>query len=255
MNLGMDPTVTRLAVTTPELITFHYQTAGMASRALAWLIDQAIILGLRIALLMALLSMRAYGIAVFLALMLLVDFGYFTWFEWRKNGRTPGKRLMGIHVACVSGARLEPGDVLLRNLLRVIDSLPVLMLTGAVVAWIDPQRRRLGDLAAGTVVVRASRGELPADMFVADNRLNSFWVDVAVRSRIHARVTREERDLLMDLVMRRDQLDPLPRQALFRQALAYFGGRYNLPRIDHLTDEQAVLNIAMVVRQQGAAGL
>ncbi len=252
--MSSNPTINRLAVTTPELVTFHYRTAGLASRALAWLIDQCQIIALRIVLFIVLIRLAEYGIAIFLALMLLIDFGYFTWFEWRRNGQTPGKKYMGIHVVCISGASLRPGDVLLRNLLRVLDSLPVLMLVGGITAFIDPLRRRLGDMAAGTAVVHAPQAQLPSEMFNADNRQNSYWADPAVRNRINARVTREERDLLMDLAMRRDQLDPLPRQELFSQALAYFSRRYSLPQVDHLTDEQAVLNVAMVVRQQRGLG-
>lgn len=244
----------KLAITTPELVTFHYTPAGLASRAMAWLIDQVIIFVAFIAAAIALaIYARDFAPALIYIAKFLLDFGYFTLFEWLRRGQTPGKQMMGIAVAAADGAQLRGGDVLLRNLLRPIDGLPMFMTTGGIVAFIDPHRRRLGDMAAGTLVIRTARGQLPSRLFNSPDQTNTFWNDPAIRARITARITRPQRDLLMDLALRRDQLDPLPRQELFAQAHAYFARVFNLPQTEHLTDEQAVLNIAMVVRKMRSA--
>ena len=197
---------------------------------------------------MALGSGGGLGIALLFVGMLLLDFGYFALLEWRGVGRTPGKRLMGLQVVAATGARLHPSSVLLRNLLRVIDNLPMFGTVGLVAAFIDPYGRRLGDLAAGTIVVRAARGELPPLAHRSDARSNVFWSDVSVRNRILSRATHAERDLLMDLTQRRDELDPLHRQRLFADTLAHLRERFGLPEQDHLSDEQAVLNVPQVLR-------
>lgn len=237
----------RFAITTPELVTFHHCPAELPSRARAWLIDQLFVIVLRIATGVALLNFGEIGVAAWLAAMLLIDFGYFTLLEWRWGGQTLGKRAAKIRVVSANGARLTPGDLLLRNLLRPIDSLPFTMVVGGTIAWIDPYRRRLGDLVAGTLVVREKQCELPQSMFDTGKRANVFRDSAAVRARILARVTRQERDLLMDLAQRRDQIDTLPRETLFASAETYFRARFRLPETDHLTAEQAVLNVALVV--------
>jgi uncharacterized RDD family membrane protein YckC len=236
----------RFAITTPELVTFHHRPAELPSRARAWLIDQLLVIVLRIAVGIPLSMLGQVGVAVWLSAMLLIDFGYFTLFELYRRGQTPGKRVVGIRVASTSGARLQPGDLLLRNLLRPVDSLPFTMTLGGAVAWLDPYRRRLGDLVAGTMVIRDRQPPPPRAVFDTGGRVNAFQEDPAVRSRILARVSREERDLLMDLAQRRDQLDDLPRRALFAEAAEHFRRRLDLPETDHLTDEQAVLNVALV---------
>ncbi|MEM8738438.1 MAG: RDD family protein [Planctomycetota bacterium] len=236
----------RLAITTPERVTFHHRPAELPTRARAWLIDQIIVLALRAAAGIGLYQLGTVGIALTYVLMLLIDFGYFTVFELLRSGQTPGKRALKIRVASVTGARLNPADILLRNLLRPVDSLPFTMALGGTVAWFDPYRRRLGDLLAGTLVIREPQAPPPRSIFNTGSRANLFREDPAVRRRILARVSREERDLLLDLAQRRDQLDPLPRQALFAEAAAHFKQRFNLPEADHLTDEQAVLNVALI---------
>ncbi len=245
MEAGLTP---RLAIHTPELVTFHLRPAELPTRALAWLLDQLIVLALRIVTLVALAGLGSFGLALWLVTLLLIDFGYFTLMEWKYAGQTVGKRALGLRVATVSGARLEPGDILLRNLLRPVDSLPFTMALGGTIAWLDPHRRRLGDLLAGTVVVREAVADLPEAVFDTGQRVNVFWSDAAVRQRILARVTRDERDLLMDLAQRREELSTLAREAVFADAARHFRARFNLPEAEHLTDEQAVLNVALVVR-------
>ncbi|MFA9479885.1 RDD family protein [Phycisphaerales bacterium AB-hyl4] len=242
-------------ITTPEQVQFRYEVAGLMSRAMAWVVDQLILWAARLGFVFALSSAGQLSLAAVFVSIFVLDFGYYAWFELRQAGQSPGKRLLGLRVIPASGAQLSFADVMIRNLLRSIDTLPMMMVLGGTVAWIDRYHRRLGDLAAETLVVRDVRTELPAGLLAAASRDNSFMQDARLRQRVLGRVSREERDLLFDLMMRRDQLDRGRREALFAEAATYFRHRYNLPEgLDHLSDEQTVLNLALLL-QAGATTL
>jgi hypothetical protein len=139
--------------------------------------------------------------------------------------------------------------------MRPLDTLPAAMVVGGVAAFADLLHRRLGDMAAETLVVREARRAVPEGLVAEQARVNTFQDDPAVRNRILARVTREERDLVLDLLMRRDGLDPAVREDLFAQAADFFRERYGLPQdLDYLSDEQTVLNLALVCQGMGALG-
>jgi len=239
----------KFRITTPEHVHFHYETAGLLTRAMAWTVDQLLIVALKMGAAMGLGRFGVLGVALIFVAWFLIDFGYYTFTELRRAGQSPGKRLLHIRVMSANGANLQFADVLIRNLMRAVDTLPIAMLVGGVVAWIDPLNRRLGDLAAETLVVRDARRSLPQAMLRQRSRVNTFQDDVAVRNRILTRVTREERDLILDLMVRRDDLAPEVREDLFRQAAERFRARYSLPEdLEHLSDEQTVLNLALVIQ-------
>lgn len=143
-----------LLVETPEHVQLDYELAGIGSRALALLIDLLIIATslLLISFLAAWLSLppRLMG-GMIAALSLLLLPGYFAGFESLRDGRTPGKRMMGIRTIRDTGHGLTPGAAFLRSLLLLVD-LPTGI--GAVLIMAHPHARRLGDIVAGTVVVR-----------------------------------------------------------------------------------------------------
>ncbi len=89
----------------------------------------------------------------------VLAFAYFTLFEWR-GGATPGKRMLDIEVRSAAGGRASLGQAVVRTALRVIDGLGFYLI-GAVAVWSSPERQRLGDRAAGTIVVR-SRPDSPS---------------------------------------------------------------------------------------------
>lgn len=253
----------RYRITTPEQVNFHYETAGLVSRAMAWMIDQAFINAARIIVAVALAcggsgaALRS-GLGTTLAATLvllgffLIDFGYFTYFELQWDGQTPGKKALGVRVIPSLGGRLRFPEVFLRNIVRTLDTLPIGMFLGGVTAMINPMGRRLGDLAADTLVVRISNNTIPAELLQKHRgRVNTFQDEVGLRNRILARVTREERDLILDLTMRRDELEAGAREEIFTRAAGHFRRRFGLPTdLDYLSDEQTVVNLALVL--QGA---
>lgn len=239
-------------LTTPEQVCFRYEIAGLVTRAMAHLADQTLLWLLRIAIAIALLKWGTeLGVAIMLLGIFLLDFGYFVFFELYWAGQSPGKRMLKIRVMSSRGGRLTFADVLMRNLLRPLDSLPILMAIGGPVALIDPLRRRLGDLAADTIVVRDVRVALPTAMLEQRTRVNTFASDPAIRNRVLLRVTAQERDLILGLMLRRDELEPASREALFADAARHFRTRFALPEdMDFLSDEQTVVNLGLVI--QGA---
>lgn len=143
-------------VATPEGIELTLRLAGPVPRALAWAIDLAI----RAAILFAIATLAGAfgraGMGVILLAAFFVEWLLPAWFEAAWNGQTPGKRAMGIAVLNDDGTPLRWPGALTRNLLRAVDFLPVLYGVGLVAMLCNRDFKRLGDLAAGTVVVYSS---------------------------------------------------------------------------------------------------
>jgi len=151
---------TRVRVVTPENIAFQYHVAGPFRRLPAYLID----LALRIAIgaagyfglgfVFGLIGLGELGIGIWLTLFLFpLMWFYGGLFETFWNGQTPGKRIMRIRVLSIDGQAINASQATLRNVLRVVDSLPYLYLVGLIAAAMNDRFQRLGDLACGTMVV------------------------------------------------------------------------------------------------------
>lgn len=164
-------TTETLRVETPESVAFDFELANVASRGLAVLIDTSL-LGL---LLIAEAAVGAgviyfasrsgvaeyrtlaiWTAAVTTALAFLTAWGYFVVGEVAGNGRTPGKRALGLRVVRDDGSRVGFADSIIRNALRIVDVLPGNYAVGIASVLVSASRKRLGDMAAGTVVVRES---------------------------------------------------------------------------------------------------
>lgn len=152
-----------LNIDTPENVVFDMEIAGIGSRFMAALVDTLLIGILQVAIFLPLVLSSGESLgesvaagwlvaaAVFLAFIIL--WGYYIFFEWRWNGQTPGKRLVGVRVICADGRPITLTEALIRNLVRLIDFLPGFYGIGVVVMFAQRHWRRLGDLAAGTLVV------------------------------------------------------------------------------------------------------
>jgi uncharacterized RDD family membrane protein YckC len=140
-------------VATPEGIELTLRLAGPVPRALAWAIDLAIRAALLFAVSMLAAALGRAGMGVILLTAFFVEWLLPAWFEATWNGQTPGKRAMGIAVLNDDGTPLRWSGALTRNLLRAVDFLPVFYGVGLVAMLVNRDFKRLGDLAAGTVVV------------------------------------------------------------------------------------------------------
>lgn len=168
----MDPIANQLNIETPELVSIEMPIAGIGSRFIAIVIDYLIWTALLIvfSLLGAVIfaSVRAFGgisanwlIGIVVLIVFLFHWGYFTLFEALGNGRTPGKSVAKIRVIHRSGRAISFVESLARNLVRFVDYLPSFYGVGIVVMFFSRLNQRLGDMVAGTLVVRDREVESP----------------------------------------------------------------------------------------------
>ncbi len=169
----MDYVSDQLNIDTPELVDIEMPLAGIGSRFIAMLIDYLILIpGLLLLWWLSnflLPGISAYSertaqwtAAFYTILTFSLWWGYFSLFEAFWNGRTPGKRVARIRVIQRSGRAIGLFESLARNLVRVIDSIPLIYAVGVITVFATKQHQRLGDLAAGTLVVRDRQEETPA---------------------------------------------------------------------------------------------
>lgn len=151
-----------LVVATPELVAFDYQVAGLGTRILAQIIDLLIITALEIVLGIVAISL---GVALVDATVMVLIFilgsfvilvGYFWASEALWSGQTLGKRAFRLRVVGDHGEPITFGQAAIRNLVRIIDWLPTWYGIGVVVVFANGHGKRLGDMAAGTIVVKDS---------------------------------------------------------------------------------------------------
>lgn len=160
----------QLDIKTPEYVSLQFQSAGLGSRAAAFIIDQIILLIVNILIIIGLLfmingtfmdffsaDMPSYLIAGAIILIFIIRWGYFFAFEYFSGGSTLGKKMVGIRVIQENGHSITLLSSLLRNLLRIIDSLPMNYLVGMLMIFFHSKHKRLGDLVAGTIVVHERR--------------------------------------------------------------------------------------------------
>src|SRR5262245_1285646 len=150
-----------LQIRTPEGIVFSQELAGPVTRFLAWAVDFMCIIALVIMMSYAMIRLHVispgFGSALSAIGYFVISIGYGIACEWLWRGQTVGKRLLRLRVVDVEGMRLQFNQIVTRNLLRFVDSLPLLYFVGGVVCCLSPKCQRLGDIAANTIVIRAPR--------------------------------------------------------------------------------------------------
>lgn len=168
---GNDGRPDLVSVETPESVAFAYELAGAGSRGAAILIDTVFVsliiaaeAGAGILVSMALTAMKLqvatiWIVGVVIAVAFVTYWGYYVFGEVFRNGRTPGKRYLGIRVVRDDGSRVSALDSVIRNAMRIIDMLPGYYAVGLVAMLLSARSKRLGDMVAGTIVVRDT-GEL-----------------------------------------------------------------------------------------------
>ncbi|MDQ2996354.1 MAG: RDD family protein [Chloroflexota bacterium] len=157
----------RYTIDTPENIEFAYDIAGIGSRFLAAMID-TLLIGIAEVMIILIVGLTSSALGLRAADSLLaalggllafaILWGYYIVFELLWNGQSPGKRVIGLRVVREGGRPITFVGSAIRNLIRIVDFLPALYGIGVVVMFVDRRSRRLGDLAAGTLVVKERRG-------------------------------------------------------------------------------------------------
>ena len=166
-------------VETPEGIDLVLRPAGLVPRALAFALDLLIRIALLLTLALGLGSLGTFGIGTGALLLFVVQWGYMVLFEVLNEGSTPGKRWLGLKVIHDDGTPIGWASSLTRNLLRFVDMLPFGYFMGAICCLWHPSFKRLGDLAAGTLVVYHERGTAAATLPVVDAIAPPFPLELA----------------------------------------------------------------------------
>src|SRR5258706_14871837 len=165
-----------LVIETPERVPLHFALASIGNRFIACAIDHAIQVVTLIALFIFFAIIVDYAdlgsrltnapkwiIALLVMLVFLLMYGYFAIFEWLWHGQTPGKRWMKLRVIREDGRPISFFEAIVRNLLREFDIMPFPFYSVGLISVFATERdQRVGDLVAGTVVVREREAEVPA---------------------------------------------------------------------------------------------
>lgn len=165
-----------LIIETPERVPLHFALASIGNRFLACAIDhtiQGITTALMVIAFLALANYSSFGdrlkaapnwvYAVLIVILFLVVSGYFAFFEWAWRGQTPGKRWLKLRVIREDGRPVTFWEATVRNLLRSLDMMPAPFYSiGLISVFVSSIDQRVGDLVAGTVVVREREAEAPA---------------------------------------------------------------------------------------------
>jgi uncharacterized RDD family membrane protein YckC len=247
-----------LQVESPEGIVFSFHLASPLCRALAFSVDLSLIMALAGGLGKAVQSAAVLGTDWAAALSIIASFAISTAYgillEWRWRGQTLGKRLLRLRVVDAQGMRLQLTQIVIRNLLRTVDMLPVLYLTGAVSILVSGKAQRLGDLAAATIVIHEPAVAAPNLEQIAPAKYNSLLGYPHLAARLRNRVPAEAASLALKALSQRDSYESLARLALFAELAEYFRSLVAFPdeAVEGLTDEQYVRSIVCALYAERA---
>jgi uncharacterized RDD family membrane protein YckC len=240
-------------VRTPEGVAFSFRLASPVLRLGALLVDFAVVVAVwsAVGVIIALLGLVSADLAraVNVVGFFLFSQGYRIGCEWRWRGQTLGKKLLRLRVVDTRGLRLTFAQVVLRNLLRFVDALPAAYGIGGIVALLSPRAQRLGDLAAGTLVVWEPPEPLPDFAALSSDKYNSLRAHPPVVARLRQAAGPAEARAAWQALARRDRLDELARVALFAGLAAHFKSLTPIPAdaADGVSDEQFVRNVVDVL--------
>lgn len=184
----------QIHIKTPEFVSLQFKLAGLGSRAAAMIIDQVILALANIALVLILVfatsadmwQMMEYGwmVAVLIIALFVINWGYFFVGEYFFNGKTIGKNLIGIRVIQENGHSITLLSALIRNLLRIVDMLPTSYFLGIILVFLHSKHKRLGDMAAGTIVVHERKAKrqkkTPLEKEIEERGLNKETISIGV---------------------------------------------------------------------------
>lgn len=243
----------RIEIVTPEGVSFGMPLAGPVARLLAWIIDAMLIgagiyAATQLLRLIVVLSSDLYGAVATIAFF-AISVGYGMLFEWSWSGQTPGKRVMHLRVVDADGLKLQFHQIAIRNILRFVDSLPLLYLMGGATALLSRDAQRLGDMAGNTVVIRQNRFEPVDAAAFATVRYNSLLDYPHLAAVLRQRAAPALVDVAMQAVGRRDELRPEAQTEVFAALGAKFRQVTRIPEelMVTLTEEQFVRNVLQVV--------
>jgi uncharacterized RDD family membrane protein YckC len=224
------PTDETLIIETPERVPLHFALASIGNRFLACAFDHFLQVGVILVafLLFAWLGSAAglfesvrdapkWVLALLIVLLFTVWSGYFVLFEWAWNGQTPGKRWLRLRVIREDGRPVTFWEAVARNIVRLFDMSPgVFYSVGLISVFVSGRDQRIGDMVAGTVVVREREAQAPTfdQVFSAptsDAALRRSFKPVPFTADVQA-LTEGEIEVVEAFLRRRWDLEEAPRQ-------------------------------------------
>ena len=203
-------------VLTPEQVNISYSVAGLGTRFLALAIDMTIQSVLVFILAASFYAASFYGasnfwttledwyMAIVIIIFALIYYLYFLIFELILKGRTPGKAALKIRVVRMDGRAVDVSGTVIRNLIRLIDFLPSFYAIGTICMFVNKDSRRLGDIVAGTIVIRDERKVT----------LSAIMSEQARMTQTQTQLSDNEYALVRDFLARRKHLSKKVRHAL-----------------------------------------
>ncbi|PIE90277.1 MAG: RDD family protein [Acidobacteria bacterium] len=225
--------VNGLVIQTPEGVSFSLLLASPVIRFMAWLIDLFCILVLMnivgmLANTMVVLSPQ--GAQVFQILVgFAISIGYAIFLEWLWQGQTLGKRLFRLRVIDEAGLKLSFSQVVMRNFLRLVDMLPALYAVGGAAAVLSKKSQRLGDIAAGTIVIRNPKIAKPDLERVLSRKYNSLRSYPHLAARLRQRINPSEAALGLQALLRKNSLEDQARLTLFEELELFYRQKVTFP--------------------------
>jgi uncharacterized RDD family membrane protein YckC len=273
----MTETPDQLTIDTPEQVAIRFPIAGIGSRFLALLTD-SVVQGIAYAILFFIFFLiltsapRLAGmivdragekwlIAAILLVVFLLRWGYYTVFEAFWNGQTPGKKLCRLRVIRDSGRQITFFESMTRNLIRAVDSLPGFYAIGIVTMLCNRRSKRLGDFAAGTLVVHERAAEPPlwggsasrtitAGAFAATPApppiVDPYAVDLPADA--VARLTADDLNVIDHFFARAIDIDIARRHALAERLAQQMTAKMGIAMPEGVTPERVLESIARILR-------
>lgn len=251
-----------IAVATPERVSLSLPVAGVGSRVLAYLVDLGllftgwIVLYFGLTLLVSDLVGLFEGLSGVVQTVLVVSVFAVQWMYWTAceqamNGQTPGKRVLRIRVVRLDGSPVGFLESAVRNLCRAIDFLPVGYAAGLLTMLVNREHRRLGDLLAGTLLVRERAIDLDRYVVMA-TPVEALPVGPAAPTPSVAapRLSPSELELVLDYLERTPWLVPAARERLAGQLFARFGAQ--LPEPERAAAGASVESIERFLRERAS---
>ncbi|SEO64475.1 Uncharacterized membrane protein YckC, RDD family [Amphibacillus marinus] len=252
-------------IKTPEYVSLKYAIAGIGSRGAAFIIDQLIIATVYIIIFISMFfvfessfffiptdQQLLWFLAIIVIFVFVLEWSYFVVQEFFWNGKTIGKRIIGLRVIQDNGHRITLLSSIIRNLLRIIDSLPTSYLLGLMLIFFQAKHQRLGDLAAGTIVVHDERvKKKKIDPVEKQMRKSGIVVDNSLFAGVQLnQITEKDFELVKTYCQRYQKLPHYELNVLTRQVGAVILPKLNMSEYpNHPSEiEKILFNLYLVVK-------
>ena len=241
-----------LEILTPEHVRIRLSPAGLGNRFVALLVDLVLTISISVCLngLLGIVLPSAVSGGLGLTIYFVISWGYHLYFETRRQGRSPGKTIMKLRVVDGRGLPITLQQSFVRNIVRVLDSAPLMYALGGLSCMLDRHNRRLGDIAADTLVVKETQ---PADYSaqLAQARHFNSLRTARVRRMIKHRIGLAEREFLLKLCLRSGAINDKARYDLMEEVGNYYRKKLEIDD-SHLSGENLVRDLTSLLFDKGA---